>query len=780
MNKKDDKSKEYMRFKGTVVRNVHQSEHFSVYAMDVDLNKYPFMKLNYYKNVSICGELPILVPGVEYEIVATEGKSKNGVSYRVSSIRRDEPLTKQGVRAFLEEITSTNLAYVISEAYPDIIERVKQNRLDDIDLSKMRGIGEKNFSKIVKLITENFYLSDLTAEFGGILTFKMLRRIYAQYGSVDLIKEKLQKEPYTTLTNVSGIGFDKADKKIAVMQDEGIIDFGYDIKTSVDRCLACIMYLLEENEKEGHTKMRLVDLFKQVSDMTPECEDKFREALANDAIYCNTNIEALANNVVYCNTNTLEVSLCKTHDAEWFIAKTIVDNLHNDNVWECNAEKYRRLGEIELSDEQLSIVDNVCNHAITILNGSAGSGKSQSTKAIISMLEDQGKLYKLFAPTGKAAKVLSEFTKRHASTIHRGLGYNPNEGWTYNETNKLVTDVVIVDEMSMVDVWLFWHLLKAIDFSKTKLLMIGDNSQLPSVGCGNLLHDFMMSGIIPTVTLTKIFRYGEGGLMKVATDVRKSKCYLDNSMKGKATSFGSKKDYTFIDIPQERIPLSIVAMYKKLLDNGSNINDIQVITAKNVGKYGAITLNDMLQKVANENYGSSNFLQNGDTKYYVGDLVIECMNNYNAPLSPDYMSPEELAMAGDWGSGEWPTAFVANGESGIVKVIGKNTIDIDFDGVIVRYDRDMIDMIKLGYAITCHKSQGASINNVILATPQADIFMLNSNLLYVGCTRARNKCVHFGSVDTVNKIIKKKANLTRHTFMQQMLKELSCGDNMDK
>lgn len=755
----NDKAKESVRFKGTVVRNVHQSEHFSVYAMDVDLVQYPYMKVNLYKNVSICGELPILIPGVEYDVVATEGKSKNGVSYRVSNIHRNDPLTQDGVRAFLEEITSHNLAYVISSAYPDIIERVKENRLDDIDLSKMHGVGKKNFAKIVQLITENFYLSDLTAEFGGVLSFKMLRRIYAEYGSVDMLKDKLYKEPYTTLTNVSGIGFKTADAKISAMQDEGIIDFGYDVKTSVNRCLACIMYLLKENENEGHTKMRLIDLCKQVSDMTPECEDKFRIALTDDAIYY--------------NIDTMDVSLRKTHDAEEFIAKTIIDNLDNDNVWQCNIEKYRRLGEIELSDEQLSIVDNVCNHAITILNGSAGSGKSQSTKAIINMLEDQGNLYKLFAPTGKAAKVLSEFTKRHASTIHRGLGYRPSEGWAFDENHKLMADIVIVDEMSMVDVWLFWHLLKAIDFSHTKLLMIGDNSQLPSVGCGNLLHDFMMSDIIPTVTLTQIFRYGEGGLMKVATDIRKGKSYLNNSMKGKATFFGPDKDYTFIDVPQEKIPMNVVAMYKKLLENGNSVNDIQVITAKNVGKYGTIKMNEMLQRVANKNYGSDNFFNHGGTVYYIDDLVIECSNNYNAPLSPDYMSPEELYDAGEFGSDDWPTAFVANGESGIIRAIGKNSIDIDFDGIIVRYDRDMADMIKLGYAITCHKSQGASINNVIFATPQADIYMLNSNLLYVGCTRAREKCIHFGAVDTVNKIIKKKANLTRHTFMQQMLKDLS-------
>lgn len=265
-----DKDKKYIKFKGTVIRDVYTSERFSVYAMDVDANKYPEPQVNKFNNVSICGEIPALTKGVEYEVVGAEEEGKNGISYRVYSIRRDEPLTKQGVRSFLEEITSPNLAYVISEAYPDIIERVKKDRLDDIDFSKMHGVGEKNFEVIVNKINDNFYLSDLAAEFGGILTTNMLRRIYAKYKSVDLLKEKLKKAPYSTLTKVSGIGFKTADDKIIAMQDEGILDFGFDIKTSTDRCLSCIVYLLKQNEdNEGNTKMNLVELRKQVINMTP-------------------------------------------------------------------------------------------------------------------------------------------------------------------------------------------------------------------------------------------------------------------------------------------------------------------------------------------------------------------------------------------------------------------------------------------------------------------------------------------------------------------------------
>lgn len=740
-------SEQLVTFKGTLIRAVYITDSFSVYAMNVDTSKYN-VKINKFNNVSICGELPSLTKGVEYEVIASEEIGKYGVSYRVSNIRRDEPLTKQGVRSFLEEIVSPNIACTLVNAYPDIIERVKNNNLDDIDLSKMHGVGPKSFRKIVDKITENFYLSDLASQYHGILTMSMLKKIYDAYGSSDLLKERLIKAPYTTLTRISGIGFRTADDKILTMQEEGIVDFGFDIKTSADRCLSCIRYVLDENESEGHTKMDVRELYKQVDDMVHSCIDKFAKAIDDDSIYY--------------DSSTKDVALKRTHDMENDIAKTIVSNVKSNRIWSCDIEKYRKIDDVELSDEQLKTLDNLCKNNICILNGAGGSGKSFSTRAIINMLEDMGKTYRLFAPTGKASKVLKDFTNRPASTVHRGLGYNPSQGWTLNRYHPIMSDVVIVDEMSMVDVELFWHLIDAIDFSCTKLLMIGDDSQLPSVGCGNLLHDFMMTNVIPTVSLTKIFRYGEGGLMKVATDIRLGRNYLNNTMKNFATSFGKNDDYVFIDVPQEKSTAVVVASYKNALEKGYGVDDIQVITPKNVGNYGTEKLNPLLQKIANPNCGKTQGFQIGERVYYVGDLVIECVNNYDAPM----------AYEND------VTAFVANGETGTIKSIEEGSVVIDFDGINVRYNKEMMNMVKLGYAITCHKSQGSSINYVILLTPQSDIYTLNSNLLYVGCTRAKNRCVHIGSVDTINKVIKKRANFARHTFMQQMLK--SYVENMNK
>lgn len=744
---------EQYKFKGVVIKCTYNTPDYKIYALEVNKKDYPDIKHNKYDNVSILGELSDLTLGVEYEITAEEQTNKYGTSYKVINIKRDLPTTVEGTYLFLSEILTENQAKTLIEHYPNIIQKVKDNDLADIDLSKLKGIGVKTFENIKDKIITNYCLMELVIEFKNVLSMNVIKRIYDEYSSIDKLKEKLKVQPYTTLTRISRIGFKTADSIVLQLQKENVIDFGYDVKTSPDRCLSCILYLLEENENEGHTKMNLADLRQQCLKIVPSCAEYF--------------VDVIKDNNVYYNKENMEVSLRATYETEKRIADTILTNLKNDNnIWNFDVEKYRAVGDFELSDEQMQILDVVCKNNISILNGFAGAGKTASTQGIINMLKDNNKSFRLMSPTGRAAKVLHENTNEPASTIHRGLGYVPPNQWAFNEWQKLHTDIVIVDEFSMVDIWLFAKLIDAIDFKHTKLLMIGDNAQLPSVSCGNLLHDFMEANIIPTVTLNKIFRYSSGGLMKVATDTRCCKSYLDNNMKNKATTFGNNQDYMFIDLASELITKNAVALYKKLLNNGSSIEDIQVLTAKNVGECGSVELNNMIQRVANPNYGSEVNMKIGDTTYYEGDLILQCVNNYKAELDIKHLSDSERFID------EEPTAFVANGETGIIKEIYNTYIIADFNGVYVKYYRNDMNMVKLGYAISIHKSQGGGFKTVILCTPQSHIFMLNSNLLYVGLTRMKEKLYHLGSLQSVNQAVKKKANLTRHTFMQNLLKTI--------
>ncbi|WP_368324337.1 AAA family ATPase, partial [Mediterraneibacter gnavus] len=568
---------------------------------------------------------------------------------------------------------------------------------------------------------------------------------------------------YKCLCGLARVGFKTADSILLELERESInnikngktpiIEFSCDLKTSKQRCLSCVLYLLEENENDGHTVMNIVDLRNQCMKLTPACSDLFVDCIKHESI-------------IY-DKDTMCVSLKSTYETESAIAETIIDGLKNNISWDYDIEKYRIINnDCELSDEQIKILEYICKYNICILNGSGGTGKTFSTQAIIHMLKDNNKSYELFSPTGKAAKVLSENTNEHASTIHRGLGYMPPNNWGYNEEAKMTCDVLIIDEFSMVDLNLFKHVVDAVDFKHTKLLMIGDNAQLPSVSCGNLLHDFMQSKLIPTVTLTKVFRYGEGGLMKIATDVRQCKTYLED-VKQQCTYFGENKDYAFINVGSSVLVKNVIALYKKLLSTNYTVDDIQVLTSYKKGDFGQVEINNQLQKIANKNYGSQSYMKIGDVVYYKDDIIIQNVNNYHAMIyyEDDFVSEDAPKET-----------FIANGETGKIREITQNKVVIEFDDVLVEYDRSAMQMCGLGYCITIHKSQGSSIKVVILLTPSAHTYMLNSNLIYVGLTRMKERCFHFGDVTTVNRAIKKKANLARNTSMQKLLKRRVKGD----
>lgn len=744
-------------FKGKVIRCTYNSDEYKVYAVDVDRNIYPNIKFTKYGNATITGNLHELGIGIEYEIRALEEHSKYGYGYKVLNIRRNKPNSSLDMQIFLSEILTPKQAQTLYEVYPDIVDRVMQNNLEDIDLNKLNGIKEFTFNIIKQKIIENFVLVDLVSEFQGILSLSMIKKLYEKYTSVQKVKSELKNNPYKCLCGLARVGFKTADsllleidrvsKENKLNRKQPIIDFDFDLKSSEQRCLACIMYILEENKSSGHTKMNLIELKRQCEKLVPACSHHF--------------INVIKHEDIYYNKEKLDVALKSTYDIELYIANRIKEALKINTIWDCDCEKYRNADGIELTDSQYNVLKKICKHNIIILNGSAGTGKSKTVASIIQLLDDNNKSFRLFAPTGRATKVLSEYTSRNATTIHRGLGYLPPNKWTYNEDYKLYCDVLIIDEFSMTDIFLFKKVLDAIDFNVTKLLLVGDNSQLPSVSCGNLLHDFMKSNIIPTTTLDKVFRYGEGGLMKVATDVRNCKQYLNKNSIEQCTFFGSNKDYVFINVDQTKIVKQTVALYQKLLSQGYRPEDIQVLTSYNKGDYGSVAINNHLQKVANKNYGTTG-IKHGETTYYEGDLVIQTVNNYKAKIYVD----DEWCFDLD----DNDKRFIANGEIGKIIKIGMHDMIIDFDGTKIRYSREDLQGIKLGYSISIHKSQGGSAKVIILLTPRSHTYMLNSNLIYVGLTRMKEKCFHLGNVDTVNLAIKKKENFNRQTCMQELLK----------
>jgi exodeoxyribonuclease V alpha subunit len=747
---------EILEFKGVVVANPYNSEDYKIYGLIVDYYKYPNIKVNKYGNVSIAGNIHNLEEGVEYKIKATEESGKYGMTYKIVNIEMDRPKTETSIRLFLSQILdSQQQVEEIMREYPDIIDRVINNRLEDVDLKKLYNIGEFRFNVIKRRIIENFALADLVNEFKGYIEFKILKVLYDKYGSIERIKEVLVDNPYKCLCGLSRIAFKTADKILLEFNEEckkmisngekPPLDFTMDLLTSPQRQKAAIMFLLEENENDGNTRMDVKELRKQSETLANKCIEHFVNIVKNDED-------------IYFDKKLMTVALKETYNTEQYIAERITEGLKVENKWNIKEKDYSKFDDIQLTNEQSLTIPMICNDNISILRGGAGMGKSQSTKAVINMLKDNSKSFLLLAPTGRAAKVISEFTSQPASTIHRGLLYNPAMGWGYNENNKLVYDMVIVDESSMIDVFLMKRLIEAIDFNNTKVLFVGDADQAPSVSAGNVFYDMINSGIIPTNTLTVVFRYGKGGILTIATKTRMCEKFLEGN--NQPERFGEDKGYMFIPTPQEKIINNVIALYKKLLSTNYSREDILILSAYNIGEYGTVNINKFLQPISNPNVQSKGkYIEMGDTKFYENDLVIQIVNNYKAvKYNPEFCDENDKV-------------FIPNGEIGRIVKIGFNEVVIKFDEEIV-YSKAELTQIKLAYSISILKSQGGQAKVVILLTPKAHTYMLNSNLIYVGQTRAKEKVFHFGETDTVNRCIKKKADFNRNTYLKELLKEL--------
>lgn len=685
-------------------------------------------------NICISGQLPDLYEEIEYIVQVEYIKKGSYNNYIVHKIKKvNNIINLESTEIFLRAILTKNQVNELLREYPDIIERVINNK--SIDLSKTKGIKDKIFKVVKRKIIENYQLMDLVNEYYEYgMTFPMIQNLYEKYSSVEMIKQKMIDNPYECLCKINRVGFKTADKIIIKKYPERLID-----KTRIN---ACIFYLLRENESNGNTWIEIKSLYKQVKELVPECMTYFSDIIKNDED-------------LYFNEEKNIISTLKGYKCEQDIARILIKLLNKSHELNLNYKKFNNADGIPLTEEQMNTLKNVCKYNLSILAGVGGSGKSMSTKALVDMLDNNNFIYSLFSPTGKASKVLSQYTGKEAKTIHRGLGVTP-EGFYYNKENKIFDDDLIIDEFSMIDIYLLRSLLEAVDENKTKILFIGDPFQIPSVGVGNIAYDMIQSGIIPVTLLTKVFRYNEGGLAYVASKVRNGEKYLDYS-KSKIQTFGTKEDYTFINTIQENSLACIKTLYQKLYNQGISVDDIMVLSAYNKGDLGTIRINNMIQNLINPDDGCKK-----DVKYKhdneiitlrEGDKVMQVVNNYHA-IKDD---------------GEETCIF--NGDCGIIKEIYNNRTYVDFDGTIIIYEKSDLSQLLLAYSISIHKSQGSSSKYVILITPKAHKFMLNRNLLYVAVSRAKEKVFHIGSFDTVDYALKRSANFERNTFLKDLLIE---------
>lgn len=758
--------KNIVDFKCIPFRCTKNTEEFKMYACDV-IGTSDDVKENSYGNYTITGNMHDLEIGVEYDVRAVEVyNSTYKYSYRVLSIERDVPSDLASSRLFLDEILTPSQTDVLLKVYPNIVDKVMNDDLDDIDLSLTKGIKEFTFNVIKRKIFENFSLSRMFKDFDGLIGFEVLRKLSNVYPSSQKIKDALTKDPYKCLCALSRVAFKTADgilleieRNSRDMKNNGkdpILSFAEDLRTSKTRMMACIEFVLEENEKNGNTKLKLSKLKTETQKLVPKAMAMFKDSLKEMET-----IKILKDG---------NVSLLYTYEREAYVSKKILDAVEAPLVWNFEADKFKTTPEGDLTEEQYSLLEDFQKSSIHILKGYAGCGKTFSVQQLIKLLDANNKTYTIMAPTGRASKVIANHTNRSASTIHRGLSFNPTDGWGNNYKNQLLYDMVIVDEFSMADLELFYRLVDAIDFKRTKLLLIGDPAQLPSVSCGNVLHDMIESTAVSKTELTKVFRYGVGGLSTVATQIRNCEQYIPSDI-SKPVTIGEDKAFTFFPSAKQNIVKNCIALYKKLLTKYEP-EDIMVLSSFNKGDYGTKVLNKYLQKVANQDNINKNNIklsEKSDTTFYHKDIVIQCANNYKAEVFNGYLSDMPQIDKKQY---EPIETFISNGDIGIIDDIHEKNREckISYDDDI-RYSKDDLLNLKLAYAISTHKSQGGQAKVVILLTPSSHQIMLNSNLIYVGVTRARLKCFQIGEPQTALKAIKKKENFNRKTNFIQLLKD---------
>lgn len=420
----------------------------------------------------------------------------------------------------------------------------------------------------------------------------------------------------------------------------------------------------------------------------------------------------------------------------------------------------REINYVGKSECQCIKVDNPTELYLT--NDCIVTHNTTSVNAVIQMLKDAGKTFLLLAPTGRASKVLSQNTGENSSTIHRIL-------LRHQKLDNIDVDFIVCDEATMIDIFLMKDLLKKVNFNNTSILFVCDPAQLSSVGCGNVLSDMINSNKFPTVFLDKIFRYNEGGISYVATETRNGSNYFKSEIKkDNISKFGAKNDYAFIEVVDNLVKEEVLKIYKKLIKKGNlNINEIVVLSAYNSGKYGTIELNNSIQNLVNpqtpENETQfSKKIKENQINFRIGDKVIQIKNDYDVTVKPE-------KEAQDIENSKIISVF--NGEDGIIVDANEEFLTIKFNDVETIYNKQKISNIMLGYAITIHKSQGSTFDNVIVISPSAHTFFSTRNLLYVALTRAKNGVIHIGSKNTIGSALKRNESKIRKTFLIDLLQE---------
>lgn len=626
-------------------------------------------------------------------------------------------LTEKAELQTLRSLMTNGQAESCHAAYPHFVSMVLNGEADKLDYKKIRGVGKVLLPRYIdKIKTINKRVEFMGETYAwGIEHDEDINKIAASYKNVYGFSKDINTNPYAVMINLLEWSFDRADRAIINKTCQWL--------DSYERCEAATIYALKHNELDGNTRMQAKMLFEIIKKRVPQCIRSLFDVVTKAA-------------QVHYDAPSQNTALQATYNAEQHIAGVIKKKIANPHYYPMDWQKFTSVDDLELTDEQVQILEMVCKQDVMMLTGSAGTGKSQTTKAIIEMLEANDYTYTLLSPTGIAAKRLREATGREASTIHMFLACDGNLG-----------DYVLIDEMGMVSVHLLSMLFDKVT-DTTKIIFIADPSQLASIACGNIVEDMLDSGIVPVCNLTKVFRYNTSGIITIATDVR-------NGVNEHLTD--TFTDYKFIETDTLVIK-QIEQEYARLLADGYSKDDVLILSPFNKGDVGSLAINAAIQAKFNPNELSTVGHTVNDVHIYfkVGDKVINKKNEYAMPL---YDSDD--------------TAFVANGDIGTVMEIVPNEKE---PYMIVRYDcgdcivdKAHIKNTLLSYCCSIHSVQGSQAKAVIVVIDRSHVRMLSRNLCYTAVSRAQERLILIGDEAAIQEGLKVQEEKERDTELKEML-----------
>ena len=620
-------------------------------------------------------------------------------------------------------------------------------------LSEVKGISEKKAREIAMQIAEK---SDMRKAMMFLqkygISLNLGAKIYQKYG--DSVYSVLQENPYRLADDISGVGFKIADE----------IAYRIGIHTDSDyRIKSGMVYTLLQATGEGHVYLPKDELFQRAA-----------ELLGVDSSYMEKHLVDLAMDRKIVQKEQGDQILI--YPAQYYYLELNTARMLRElDIFCLEDEKIveRRIVQIEketgtvLDEMQKKAVQEAAGHGLLILTGGPGTGKTTTINAIIRYFEGEGAEIRLAAPTGRAAKRMTEATGYEAQTIHRllelsGMPEDDREGqpihFERNAENPLETDVIIIDEMSMVDIHLIHSLLMAVT-AGTRLILVGDENQLPSVGPGNVLRDIIRSGQFPVVELKKIFRQAsESDIVVNAHKINKGEQVEINN---KSRDFFFLKRYdadiiirVVIALIQEKLPKYVEA----------KPFEIQVLTPMRKGLLGVERLNQILQRYLNPPDASKKEKEIGQGLFREGDKVMQVRNNYQL----------EWEIRGRYGIPIEKGVGVFNGDTGIIKTINEfaETAEVEFeDGRWAEYSFKQLDELELAYAVTIHKSQGSEYPAVIIPLLSGPRMLMNRNLLYTAVTRARKCVTVVGSEETFRDMIRNEKQQRRYSSLDQRIQE---------